>query len=291
MEACNGSATRPPTAAWGDVKREKPRRVLPRGRVGITDLSGRNLGLQWNRADLALEVGRSWTAEGHQRDTGTVAAQGDSTQPPLSKGGVPWDGGPSFSHMSPTIELPARASQAWGNGAKEAPLSTFLLCCISAYSTPQQLQAPQDQSLTPVRCIRLSSLVVAHLLPSLHLCDPTPKTPAKISYPSWSDFIPPTLRTLLRPVTTFSLFFPFCSQFASRFTIRTRSDLDLHPPFAVHNSTNHHLSSPTRLSSFPSHHILSAGAPTHHHRFASFALHSASQTLNPPDTRQSKSRP
>lgn len=80
-----------------------------------------------------VEAGRP---RGNQRDTGTVAAQGDSTQPPLSKGGVPWDGGPSFSHMGPTIELPARASQAWGNGAKETPLSTFLLCCISAYSTP-----------------------------------------------------------------------------------------------------------------------------------------------------------
>lgn len=47
-----------------------------------------------------VEAGRP---RGNRRDTGTVAAQGDSTQPPLSKGGVPWTGGRSFSHMSPTI--------------------------------------------------------------------------------------------------------------------------------------------------------------------------------------------
>lgn len=193
-----------------------------------------------------VEAGRP---RGNRRDTGTVAAQGDSTQPPLSKGGVPWTGDlASATRAPPSSCLPV--PRRLGEMGQRSP--AFYLFTLLHSQLLTAVAGSQDQSLTPVRCIRLSSLLVTHFLPSLHLCDPTPKTPAKIPYPSWSDFSPPTLRTFYDPLRL-SLFFPFCSQFAFRFTIRTRSDLDLHSPprSSQRTSTNHHLSSTTRLSSCP----------------------------------------
>lgn len=193
-----------------------------------------------------VEAGRP---RGNRRDTGTVAAQGDSTQPPLSKGGVPRTGDlASATRAPPSSCLPV--PRRLGEMGQRSPAFYLLLCCI--FNPSQQSQAHRikvSHRLGAYGSRPSSSRTSFHLfIFAIRLQRRQPRYHTRLGLTS--------VRPRYEPFTTrydFSLFFPFCSQFAFRFTIRTRSDLDLHSPprSSQRTSTNHHLSSTTRLSSCP----------------------------------------
>jgi hypothetical protein len=134
------------TAAWGTSKERSHGDLkevvgLLICQAGILVCSG----IQQHSVWKSVEAGRR---RGNRRDTGTCCGPGRqrSAAPVERRGALGW--GPSFSHMSPTIEcLPVarRLGEMEGDAeAKEAPLSTFCFNCIYAWSAPRSRTSSQE---------------------------------------------------------------------------------------------------------------------------------------------------